>query len=125
LGEGGKKLRHFIAAAAFGKAHHNVSLLHRPEVPMQRFTGVQEHRGTACGVEGGRDFGRDVGALADAGHHDFPSRFSQQMDRFVEVISHALSRLAQRLGGQGQRVFAGMGFWAICHVDINVASGAW
>jgi hypothetical protein len=33
--------------------------------------------------------------------------------------------LAQRLGGQRQRVFAGMGLRAVRHIDINVAAGAW
>lgn len=92
---------------------------------MQRFTGVQEHRSAACGIQCRRDFGCDVGAFADAGHHNFPVRCSQQIHRLVEVIAHAISRLTQRLGCQRQRVFAGMGFWAVCHVDINVASGAW
>ena len=125
LGEGGQKLRHFIAAAAFGQAHHHVPLLHRPEVAVQGLTCVQEHRGTACGVERGRDFGCDVGTFADAGHHDFPDGCPQQPHRLVEVIPHAVSRLAQRLGGQRQRVFAGMGLRAVRHIDINVASGAW
>ena len=92
---------------------------------MQRFAGVQEHGRAACGIECGGDFGRDVCAFSDARHHDFSGRLREQIHRLVEVISHSLSRLAQRLGGQRQRVFAGMGLRAVRHIDINVAAGAW
>ena len=68
---------------------------------------MQKHGRTACGIECGGDFGGDVCTFSDTRHHDFPGRLREQIHRLVEVTPHLLSRLAQRLGGQRQCVFAG------------------
>ena len=74
---------------------HCVALIHRPHIAMHGFASVHEHGTRSCRIEGGCNFGCDVGTLAYACDNHFALRLEQRLNGARKVVVHRGGSLAE------------------------------
>ena len=97
VGQGGKQLNHLFASAAFRQTQNDVLGVHGADIAMQGFSCMQEQRPGSGGVEGGRNFGRDVRTLAHPRHNHISFCFDKNIKGFFERIIQRGSSALERL----------------------------